>query len=120
MTSAPDRPHCELPDACRAKGAGHCQPCHCRAISRTPEGRASRAEQMALKAADPAFKARARERMRRLHEDPVFRQAIKAAQVARNKETWADPVRRAAQIDAIRQGIRRKRGSQPSGESAHV
>ena len=36
--STPSRPHCERPDACRAKGVGHCRFCNGRASMKRLNG----------------------------------------------------------------------------------
>lgn len=41
MTSH-SRPHCELPDACRAKGAGYCRNCSSRAMTKDGPTRSGR------------------------------------------------------------------------------
>src|SRR6185437_4616006 len=95
------RPHCEQPDACVARGAGHCRHCHFSSVTKAlhadPEFRAavSAASSARMKAlhADPEFRAAASARMKALHADPEFRAKVSAATSARMKALHAEKIK---------------------------
>lgn len=73
------RPNCEAPDACAARGAGHCRRCHFRSVAKAlnadPEFRAkvSAASSARMKElnADPEFKAKTSARMKALNAEKI-------------------------------------------------
>ena len=65
MKAQANRPHCQKPSACDAKGNGHCRRCHMTAAA-------------SARNADPEFKAQASARMKALHADPEFKARMKA------------------------------------------
>ena len=52
------RPNCEAPDACAARGAGHCRRCHFRSVAKALH-------------ADPEFKAKTSARMKALNAEKI-------------------------------------------------
>ena len=73
MKAQANRPHCQKPSACDAKGNGHCRRCHmtaaASALHADPEFKAQASARMKARNADPEFKAR----MKALHADPEFK-----------------------------------------------
>ena len=80
-----NRPNCQQPTNCGAKGAGHCRRCHMAA---------------AVKAnwQDPEFRARNAAAVKANWQDPEFR----ARNAAAVKANWQDPEFRAKQSAATR------------------
>ena len=95
MKAQANRPHCQKPSACDAKGNGHCRRCHMTAAASArnadPEFKAQASARMKARNADPEFKARmkarnadpefkaqASARMKALHADPEFKARMKA------------------------------------------
>ena len=65
MKAQANRPHCQKPSACDAKGNGHCRRCHMTAAASALH-------------ADPEFKAQASARMKARNADPEFKARMKA------------------------------------------
>ena len=65
MKAQANRPHCQKPRACDAKGKGHCRRCHMTAAASALH-------------ADPEFKAQASARMKARNADPEFKARMKA------------------------------------------
>jgi len=105
-TAAETRPNCQAPEACVAKGAGHCRSCHLSSVAKTlhadPEFKAKTAERMRALHADPEFKAKAAERMRALHADPEF----KAKTAERMRALHADPEFKAKTAERSRERMK--------------
>lgn len=59
-----NRPHCQQPEACKAKSAGHCPACNCRIIAKQHF-------------ANPVFAAKHSARIKAMHKDPAYAAALK-------------------------------------------
>ena len=77
------RPNCERPDACVARGAGHCRAC--------------RAREMQKRTADPEVRARMSAASKKAWADPEVRARMTAA----SKKALADPEVRARMTAAL-------------------
>ena len=63
MKAQANRPHCQKPSACDAKGNGHCRRCHMTAAASALHANPEFKARMKARNADPEFKAR----MKALH-----------------------------------------------------
>ena len=102
MKAQANRPHCQKPSACDAKGKGHCRRCHMAAAVKAnwqdPEFRAKQAAATKANWQDPEFRARNVAAVKANWQDPEFR----AKQAAAVKANWQDPEFRAKQAAATK------------------
>ena len=94
------RPHCQQPDACRAKTEKHCRSCSisaswrdpeirarrseaCRAAVRAPEERLRRAADLRCRWSDQGFRERVSEGLRLVWSDPGHRERRRLAKQER-------------------------------------
>ena len=78
MKAQANRPHCQKPSACDAKGNGHCRRCHMTAAASALHADPEFKARMKALHADPEFKAQASARMKARNADPEFKARMKA------------------------------------------